>query len=82
MVMATTASIDFNWIPNVVEGDDPRIFTPKYTVTGEAVPPSVESLRSKFADLPTFGMWADRKETDDELLEELGSGWREFAAEQ
>ncbi len=34
--------------------------------------------RRRFADLPAFGIWADRTESDDELLEELGSGWRGF----
>ena len=81
MVMSEIASKKFNWKPEVMEGDDTRVFTPNYVVTEEAVP-SVESFRSKFADLPTFGMWADRKESDDELLEELGSGWRGFATEQ
>ncbi len=81
MVMASFASIDFNWQPTVVEGDNPRIFTPNYVVTEEAVP-SVKFFRSKFADLPAFGMWADRKESDDELLEQLGSGWQGFATEQ
>ena len=81
MVMASIASIDFNWRPDVVEGDRPRVFTPSYVVKAEAVP-TVEFLRSKFSDLPTFGMWADRKESDEELLEELGSGWRGFTTEQ
>ena len=81
MVMAEVASKKFNWKPEVIEGDDPRIFIPSYTVTEEAVP-SVASFRTKFADLPTFGMWADLTESDDELLEELGSGWRGFATEQ
>lgn len=81
MVMASIASIDFNWQPKVVKGDDPRIFTPNYVVAEEAGT-SVQSFKTKFADLPTFGMWADRTESDDELLEELGSGWRGFATEE
>ena len=30
-----------------------------------------------FSQLAAFGMWADRPETDEELLEILGSGWGE-----
>lgn len=84
MVMAKISSIDFNWysrVPQVMGGDDPRKFVPDYVVTEEA-DTTEESLKSKFADLPAFGLWKDRKESDDELLEELGSGWRGFAAEQ
>jgi len=33
---------------------------------------------AKFADLPSSGIWADKTESDDELLEELGSGWRGY----
>ena len=81
MVMSEIASKKFNWRPEIMEGDDPRVFMPDYAVAEEAET-SVESLKSKFAQLPTFGMWADRTESDDELLEELGSGWRGFATEQ
>ncbi len=81
MVTASIASIDFNWQPDVVERDNPRVFVPKYIVAEEAET-SVLSFKSKFADLPAFGLWADRTESDDELLEELGSGWRGFATEQ
>ena len=81
MVIDTIASKQFNWAPKVVEGDSRRIFTPDYNVKEEAMP-SVEFFRSKFADLPAFGIWADRKESEDELLEELGSGWRGFATKQ
>ena len=81
MVTVSIASIDFNWQPKVVEGDDGRIFIPNYVVVEEAKT-SVESLKSKFADLPSAGIWADRTESVDELLEELGSGWRGFATEQ
>jgi len=81
MVTASCASIDFNWQPDVVEGDDPRIFTPNYVV-GEEAETRIRSFKSKFGDLPTFGMWADRTESDDELLEELGRGWQGFASEQ
>ncbi len=81
MVMASIASIEFNWRPNVTEADDPRLFAPNYTVTEEAGT-SKGYLKSKFADLPSSGIWADRTESDDELLEELSSGWRGFAAEQ
>ncbi|MCK4830613.1 hypothetical protein KA005_83645 [bacterium] len=80
MVIDAIASKKYNWKPDVIEGDNERIFAPNYSVTAEAVP-VVESFRTKFADLPTFGIWADRKESDDELLKELGSGWRGFATE-
>ena len=87
MVTATIALIDlrnwqpdFNWQPEVVAGDDARIFTPNYVVTEEAVP-SVEFFRSKFADLPSSGIWEDRTESDDELLEQVGGDWRGFATE-
>lgn len=81
MVMASIASIDFNWQPQVVEGDDPRVFTPKFVVREEAVL-TVGFFRSKFADLPSAGIWENRTESDEELLEELGCGWRGFATEQ
>ena len=61
--------------------DNARIFKQDYMVMEEAET-SEQSLKSKFADLPAFGIWKDRTESDDELLEELGSGWRGFAAEQ
>ena len=86
MVMVST-ELDFkkfNWpptVPIVVEAYDVRMFTRDYSMTGEAVP-SVGFFKSKFADLPSSGIWADRKESDDELLEELGNGWRGFATEQ
>lgn len=81
MVIDSIASIDFGWKGWKPEVDDARIYTPKYVVVVEATTKG-ESLKSKFADLPSAGMWADRKESDDELLEELGSGWRGFATEQ
>jgi hypothetical protein len=28
-----------------------------------------------FSKLPAFGMWKDRPETDEEILEEMRSGW-------
>lgn len=34
----------------------------------------IKRVRS-FLDLEAFGMWADRTETDEELLAELRSGW-------
>jgi len=81
MVMTEVASKKFNWQPNFVKGDDPRIFTSGYTVREEAVQ-SVGCYKSKFADLPSAGIWENRAESDEELLEELGSGWRGFATEQ
>lgn len=82
MVMTPTFSRIFNWEPNVIQGDDPRKFLPDYYIVKEESAQSVKFFISKFADLPTFGMWADRSETDNELLEELGSGWRGFATEE
>ena len=82
MVMAREASIDFNWQPDVVEADDPLVFTPDYVVTNAAPLSYLVVVRSKFADLPAFGIWADRPQSDDELLEELGSGWRGFATDE
>jgi len=81
MVTATISSKDFNWCPEVVEGDDPRKFIPDYIVAEEAKTSEAYS-KSKFAELPSSGIWADRPESDEELLEELGSGWRGFATEQ
>ena len=81
MVRESIASKKFNWNPAVVEGDSQRIFTPNYVVREEAKT-SVKSFKSKFADLPSSGIWADRTESDEELLEELGSGWQGFATEQ
>ena len=81
MVMATIASKDFNWRPEVVEGDDPKVFEPTYRIL-PAPKPEVGSFETRFADLPSSGIWADRTESDNELLEELGNGWRGFAAEQ
>ena len=79
--MSEVASKKFNWKPRIMEGDDVRIFMPDYVVTEEAEV-TVASLKSSFADLPSSGIWEDRTESDDELLEELGSGWRGFATEQ
>ncbi len=31
--------------------------------------------------LPGFGMWKDRTQTDEDLLAELGGDWREFPIE-
>ena len=81
MVIELIASRDFTWKGWRPKVDDARIFKPNYVVTEEAVT-SVESLKTKFADLPSSGIWADRTESDEELLEELGSGWRGFATEQ
>ena len=80
MVMATISSIDFNWRPEFVEVDNPRKVIPDYTVTEQAET-SVDSIKTKFVDLPAFGLWKDHRESIDELLEELGSGWRGFAGE-
>lgn len=47
---------------------------------GREIPFNVRSYfmaryQQSFADIPAFGIWADRKESDDELLERLGSQW-------
>jgi len=84
MVMATICSIDFDWysqVPQVMKGDDPQVFKPTYRIL-PAPKPVVRSFKSRFADLPAFGIWKDRAESDDELLKELGSGWQGFATEQ
>jgi len=78
MVMAAISSKDFNWRPELVEGDAPENFNPTYIIL-PASEPEVGFFRSRFADLPSAGIWADRTESDNELLEELGSGWRGFA---
>lgn len=83
MVMDEIASKKFNWpreIPVTIEGD-PRLFMPDCDVSDEAKT-TILSFRSKFADLPSAGIWENRTESDEELLVELGSGWRVFAAEQ
>ena len=83
MVMATIFSKEFNWysrVPQVMEGDDPKVFDPTYTII-PTPEPEVGSFESRFADLPAFGIWKDRRESVDELLEELGSGWRGFTTE-
>lgn len=33
------------------------------------------AYRQSFANIPAFGIWADREESDDELLDRLGSQW-------
>lgn len=80
MVMAAISSKDFNWRPEVIESDDPKVFEPTYIILA-TTKSEVGFSRSLFADLPSAGIWADRTESDDELLEELGSGWRGFAEE-
>ena len=73
--------INFTWLPQKVMGDDPNVFKPKYIVVEEAET-LILSLKSKFADLPSAGIWENRNESDEELLEQLGKGWRGFASEQ
>ena len=82
MVMAPNASKDFNWKPEVVKADDPQLFWRDYVVAGEAATRPPLFVKTKFADLPSSGIWADRSETDDELLELLGGDWRDFGTEQ
>jgi len=49
----------------------------KYTIYNESNT-TYGFARTAFADLPDFGIWADRPETDEELLEEMGRGWQGF----
>jgi hypothetical protein len=81
MVIATIASKEYNWRPEIIEGDDPKVFEPSYIIL-PAPKPEVGSFKSSFAYLPSAGIWAERTESDDELLEELGGGWQGFATEQ
>jgi hypothetical protein len=80
MVIELLASIESTWNGWRPEVDDARIFKQDYLVIEEAETIE-ESLKTKFVDLPTFGLWKDRKENVDKFLEELGSGWRGFATE-
>lgn len=70
-------SILFDWTPTILSVDDGRELLPNYRVAGEAGSTTL-SVRPRAEDLPSFGMWADRTETDEELLEKLGGDWREF----
>lgn len=78
MVTELIASRDSTWNGWRPAVEDARIFKQDYLVIEEAETIE-ESLKTKFADLPSAGIWADRTESDEELLEELGSGWRGFA---
>ncbi|OGO30511.1 MAG: hypothetical protein A2Z29_11005 [Chloroflexi bacterium RBG_16_56_11] len=80
MVIELTASREFTWEGWRPKIGEAQIFTQDYRVIEEAKT-SEQSLKSKFSQLPAFGLWKDRKESDEELLEELGSGWRGFASE-
>ena len=73
--------INFNWQPQKVVGDDTNVFALRYVVVEEAET-LILSLKSKFGDLPSAGIWENRIESDEELLEQLGKGWRGFASEQ
>ena len=78
------ASRGYNWysqVPQVMKGDNTEVFKPTYIIL-PAPEPEVGFFETRFADLPSAGIWADRTESDDELLEELSSGWRGFATEQ
>lgn len=44
---------------------------------GTAALPKIRSVR----ELAAFGMWADRPETDEELLEQLRRGWGDAETE-
>jgi hypothetical protein len=78
--MATIYSKNFAWYPQIINGDDPQVFEPTYTILPPPKP-MVGFFESRFADLPAFGIWKDREKNDNELLEELGSGWRGFSKE-
>ena len=81
MVTELIASKEFNWKPDIIEADDNSIFVPSYVVYAEAVITPIV-FKSKFSDLPSCGMWVDWAESDDELLNKLGSYWSEFGGEQ
>ncbi len=81
MVTELIASKEFNWKPDIIEAEDKSVFVPGYAVSTEAgFTPIV--FNSKFADLPSCGMWEDRKESDDALLQQLGGDWSGFGSEQ
>lgn len=70
-------SILFDWTPTIFSADNGRDLLPNYRVTAEAGRTTL-FVRPRFQDLPSFGMWADRTETDEELLERLRGDWREL----
>jgi hypothetical protein len=41
-------------------------------------PRSKKTKMVRFEDMPSFGMWADLTESDEELLNRLGGGWAEL----
>ncbi|OGO04952.1 MAG: hypothetical protein A2Y60_05435 [Chloroflexi bacterium RBG_13_54_9] len=77
MTTKTMFSLDFNWRPDVVQGGNRREFESSYVVSDEAKP-EVKFYKTRFSELRSFGMWADRSERDEELLEELGGSWRDL----
>lgn len=81
MVTELVASKEFNWKPDIIEAEDKSAFISGYAVSVEAgITPIV--FNSKFADLPSCGMWEDRKGSDDALLDKLGGNWSGFGSEQ
>jgi hypothetical protein len=81
MVTELVASKEFNWKPFIIESDDKSAFVPSYDVSTEARSTPITFI-SRFADLPTSGMWRDRRESDIALLYKLGGNWSGFGGEQ
>lgn len=81
MVTELIASKEFNWKPEIIEAEDKSVFIPGYVVSTEAGNTPVV-FNSKFADLPTSGMWGDLEESDDTLLDKLAGDWSGFGSER
>ncbi len=77
MVTELVASKEFKWKPDIY---DAKLFMPGYVVSTEArITPVM--FNSKFIDLPSCGMWTDRKESDEELLQQIGGNWSSLGDE-
>ena len=81
MVIELISSKEFNWEPEIVEADDKNAFFPSYAVSTEATNTPV-FFNSKFADLPSSGMWEDLQESDEELLDKIGNSWGGFGGDE
>ena len=53
----------------------PLGFMLRYALDLYELPRAADEPYSSFDRIPAFGMWADRTESDDELLTSLGDGW-------
>ena len=53
----------------------PLGFMLRYALDLYELPRAADDPHSSFDRIPAFGMWADRTESDDELLTSLGDGW-------